>query len=230
MENCKLFRTDAGPTHVTHRSLAWASYNIIMPRRRHDLLYDISLVVASASTGAYGGLSDRQLLRQFRRKGKESSVTCCDRLRRLPTDRPIFSLSTPNKPAVGVYWSLLQMQRRYWRYRVSRLRPCVLVLLALCLFPLAHSARGWAPLSGGHPPPPPPTPPPPPADPGNRPPSFSLAQGKAKARIPLVLLQSEWSQAVQMATEAALQAGHNIRAAQERESNRNVQYKGDIDL
>jgi hypothetical protein len=92
----------------------------------------------------------------------------------------------------------------------------------LALLPFAHSANGWAP---------PPSPPPP--DPG-RPPSFfhdpPPPQGKAKARIPMVLLQSEWSQAIQVATEAALQAGHNIRLAQERESNRNVQYKGDIDL
>lgn len=85
------------------------------------------------------------------------------------------------------------------------------------------------PVGGSSSPPPPPTPPPP-SD-GHGPPSFlGAGQGKAKARIPMVLLQSEWSQAVQVATEAALQAGRNIREAQERESNRNVQYKGDIDL
>ncbi len=95
-----------------------------------------------------------------------------------------------------------------------------ILCLLLLLLPFAHCARGWAP-----PPSDPPAGRPPP------PPSFLPdPQGKAKARIPMVLLQSEWSQAIQVATEAALQAGHNIRVAQERESNRNVQYKGDIDL
>ncbi len=72
--------------------------------------------------------------------------------------------------AITVYWGLVKLQRRYWRYK-----------------------------------------------------------GKAKARIPHVLLESNWAREIHVATQAALTAGASIKAFTDSAS-KNVQYKGDIDL
>lgn len=66
------------------------------------------------------------------------------------TKRPPTPVHKHKQTAVGVYWSLLQLQRKYWRYRVSPLRPfgCMLALLSLLLLlaPLmTQGASGWTP-------------------------------------------------------------------------------------